>query len=135
MKAKKGFKLRDVCGEKIIVAEGKENIDFSNIISMNETAAYLCEQLYGKEFSVDNMADLLTEQYDIDRETASMDVASLTRKWASLGIIEGFESEIPTDEPSLEYKADRDNTTEEINTNCNTTEKKRKGLFGKLFGK
>ena len=43
MKAKKGFKLRDVCGEKIIVAEGKENIDFSNIISMNESAAYLWE--------------------------------------------------------------------------------------------
>ena len=38
MKAKKGFNLRDVCGEKIIVAEGKENIDFSNIISMNESS-------------------------------------------------------------------------------------------------
>ena len=36
MKAKKGFNLRNVCGEQIIVAEGKENIDFSNIISMNE---------------------------------------------------------------------------------------------------
>ena len=41
MKAKKGFNLRDVCGEQIIVAEGKENIDFSNIISMNESSAYL----------------------------------------------------------------------------------------------
>ena len=29
MKAKPGFNLRDVCGEQIIVAEGKENIDFS----------------------------------------------------------------------------------------------------------
>ena len=40
MKAKKGFKLRTVCGESIIVAEDKENIDFSNIISMNESSAY-----------------------------------------------------------------------------------------------
>ena len=32
MKAKKGFNLRNVCGEQLIVAEGKENIDFSNII-------------------------------------------------------------------------------------------------------
>ena len=41
MKTKKGFNIRNVCGENIIVAEGKENIDFSNIISMNESSAYL----------------------------------------------------------------------------------------------
>lgn len=88
MKAKKGFKLRDVCGEKIIVAEGKENIDFSNIIIMNETAAYLWEQLYGKEFSVDNMADLLTEQYDIDRKSALADCHELAKQWKEAGITE-----------------------------------------------
>lgn len=37
MKAKNGFNLRTVCGENILVAEGEENIDFSNIISMNES--------------------------------------------------------------------------------------------------
>ena len=41
MKAKKGFNLREVCGQHIIVAQGKENIDFSNIISMNESSAWL----------------------------------------------------------------------------------------------
>ena len=41
MKAKNGFNLRTVCGENILVAEGEENIDFSNIISMNESSAYL----------------------------------------------------------------------------------------------
>ena len=112
-----------------------ENIDFSKVISLNSTAAELWEAVKEKDFTDDDLVEIILNKYDIDRETASMDVASLTRKWASLGIIEGFESEIPTDEPSLEYKADRDNTTEEINTNCNTTEKKRKGLFGKLFGK
>ncbi len=41
MKAKPGFNLRVVCGENIIVAEGEENIDFSNIISMKERSAFL----------------------------------------------------------------------------------------------
>lgn len=135
MRIKKGFVNRNVCGENIIVAEGMENIDFSKVISLNSTAAELWEAVKEKDFTDDDLVEIILNKYDIDRETASMDVASLTRKWASLGIIEGFESEIPTDEPSLEYKADRDNTTEEINTICNTTEKKRKGLFGKLFGK
>mgnify|MGYP003462096660 CR=1 FL=1 len=41
MKKKTGFNLRTICGERIIVAEGRENIDFSNIIALNESAAYL----------------------------------------------------------------------------------------------
>ena len=88
MKTKKGFKLRDVCGEKIIVAEGKENIDFSNIISMNETAAYLWEQLYGKEFSEDDMATLLTNVYDIEKERALVDCKELAGQWKEAGILE-----------------------------------------------
>ena len=44
MRIKKDFNLREVCGEYIIVAEGKENIDFCNIISMNESSAYLWKE-------------------------------------------------------------------------------------------
>lgn len=50
MKTKKGFNLRQVCGENVIVAEGAENIDFSSIISMNESSAYLWNSIQGKEF-------------------------------------------------------------------------------------
>ena len=41
MRIKKGFELRDVCGEHIIVAYGIENIDFNKVISLNESATYL----------------------------------------------------------------------------------------------
>lgn len=88
MRAKKGFKLRDVCGEKIIVAEGKENIDFSNIISMNESSAYLWEKLYGKEFTIDDMATLLTQEYEVDADTARADCQTLAAQWQNAGIIE-----------------------------------------------
>ena len=88
MKAKKGFKLRDVCGEKIIVAEGKENIDFSNIISMNESSAYLWEKLYGKDFTVEDMTKLLTDEYDVDEATAHSDCTALAAQWEQAGIIE-----------------------------------------------
>ena len=60
MRKKPGFNLRDVCGEQIVVAEGKENIDFSNIISMNETSAFIWEALGDKEFDADMMASLLS---------------------------------------------------------------------------
>lgn len=135
MRIKKGFVNRNVCGENIIVAEGMENIDFSKVISLNSTAAELWEAVKEKDFTDDDLVEIILNKYDIDRETASKDVASLTRKWASIGIIEGNEGELPTGEPSLEYIADRDNTTAKINTNGNTIEKKRKGFLGKLFGK
>ena len=51
MKTKIGFNLRQICGENVIIAEGEENIDFSNIISMNESSAYLWKNIQDKEFS------------------------------------------------------------------------------------
>lgn len=88
MKAKEGFNLRTVCGEQIIVAEGKENIDFSNIISMNETSAYLWEAIKGKEFSQEELVDLLLEQYEVDKDIASKDVEALVKQWKDAGIID-----------------------------------------------
>jgi len=87
MKAKKGFNLRDVCGNKIIVAEGKENIDFSNIISMNESSAYLWEQVRDREFTPEDLATLLTEAYEVDYDTALSDARLLARQWTEAGIV------------------------------------------------
>ena len=88
MKTKNGFKLRDICGEKIVIAEGKENIDFSNIISMNETSAFIWEALGDKEFDADMMASLLLEKYDVDAEVAKADCENLLRGWSEIGIVE-----------------------------------------------
>lgn len=88
MKAKPGFNLREVCGENIIVAEGEENIDFSNIISMNESSAYLWRNIQGKEFTHNDLVELLLQEYDVDEATALADVKNLTDLWAQAGIIE-----------------------------------------------
>ena len=89
MKAKKGFNLREVCGEQIIVAEGKENIDFSNIISMNESSAYLWKKVQQMEsFTADDLAQLLTEQYEVDYEVALKDATTLADQWVEAGIVE-----------------------------------------------
>lgn len=88
MKVKKGFVLRDVCGEHIIVAEGKENIDFNNIISMNETAAFLWKNIIDKDFDTEYMVEKLLEEYDVDEDTAKRDCQTLVNQWLDAGIIE-----------------------------------------------
>lgn len=88
MKAKNGFNLRTVCGENILVAEGEENIDFSNIISMNESSAYLWNSIQGKDFEVKDLVDLLIEMYEVDEETATRDARLLVVQWKQAEIIE-----------------------------------------------
>lgn len=93
MRAKKGFKIRQVCGQNLIVAEGKENLDFSNIISMNESAALLWEKVQERDFTDEDLADILQEEYQIDddtplpRETAMKDAQTVSRQWVEAGIV------------------------------------------------
>ena len=88
MKIKKGFRLRTVCGENIIVAEGIENIDFSRIITMNESAAYLWNKIEGLDFDAKTLCNLLQEEYEIDEATALKDAETLIHQWMEAGIIE-----------------------------------------------
>jgi hypothetical protein len=88
MKTKTGFRLRNVCGENVIVAEGIENIDFSKIISMNESAAYLWQKVEGKPFTIDDLTRLLCEAYEVDEETAKADSQTVLQQWLDAGIAE-----------------------------------------------
>ena len=94
MKAKKGFKVTDVCGSHIIIAEGEENIDFSNIISMNDSALLLWNSIQGKDFTVEDLADILTDNYQLDDNTplpkdqALKDAQEVANQWKEAEIIE-----------------------------------------------
>lgn len=88
MRTKKGFILRDVCGEKIVVAEGKENIDFTNIISMNESAAFLWEKVKDTDFDVDTLKTLLCSEYDVEEATALADLQTIINQWVEAGVVE-----------------------------------------------
>lgn len=88
MKTKKGFYLRTICGENIIVAEGIENIDFSRIISLNESATFLWKNIQGTVFDTDTLTKLLLEEYDVDEATAREDANQLVAEWLKVGIIE-----------------------------------------------
>ena len=88
MKQKKGFKLRNICGEHVIVAEGIENIDFSKIISMNESSAYLWEKVTGRDFTAEDLCQLLLDEYEVDETTALADAKAVVKQWADAGIIE-----------------------------------------------
>lgn len=88
MKIKDGFELREVCGENVILSSGMENIDFSKIISLNESAAFLWKTVLGKEFTEEMMVEALLGEYDVDRDTAAKDVSQVVASWREIGLID-----------------------------------------------
>ena len=88
MKLRKGFALREICGERIVVPEGIDVINFNKLISLNGSAKYLWEALQGKDFTVQDAAKLLTDKYEVAEATAAADAAKLIAKWQDIGLIE-----------------------------------------------
>lgn len=88
MKIKKGFILRQMCGENIVTAEGLEHINFNKLISLNSSAALLWEKVVGKEFTAEEMAQHLIEAYGIDMELALKDSKALCQAWIDAGVAE-----------------------------------------------
>lgn len=80
--------MRDVCGEHIIVADDKENIDLCNIIGMNDTSAYLWKSVQDADFNADTLVKLLVAEYEIGEEDARKDVNDLLVQWQQAGIVE-----------------------------------------------
>ena len=88
MKIKEGFKLRTICGENVVTAEGTANVNYSSLISLNETAAFLFGKLQGTEFTEETAVKYLLEEYEVDEETAAKDVKALLAKWVEIGLAE-----------------------------------------------
>lgn len=89
MKIKNGFVLRDVCGEQVIMGEGIGALDFGRLLCLNETAAWLWNKAVEQgDFTVESLADALCEEYDVSKEQAMKDVASIVSEWQGVKVIE-----------------------------------------------
>jgi len=87
MKVKEGFKLRELGGEYIIVGEGLAQVNFTKMIVLNQSAAYLWKSIEGMEFTVQTLTDLLLAEYDVTAELAASDAARIAQKWMDAGLV------------------------------------------------
>ena len=89
MKLKKGFVLREVCGENVIVGEGVETVDFGKLINLNATAALLWKKATELgDFTAEQLAEALTEIYEVNYEQALKDTEKLVGRWKEVGLVE-----------------------------------------------
>jgi hypothetical protein len=87
MKIIDGFILREIMSQATVIGEGVEQVNFNKIITLNSSAAYLWRAVEGEEFDVAKIADLLIEEYNIDRQTAEKDAKTITDQWIEVGIV------------------------------------------------
>ena len=66
MRLKEGLTVRKIGDDYVIVAPEQGMVDLSKVYSLNETAAWLWEQLEGKDFQLQDMIDYVREQYDVE---------------------------------------------------------------------
>jgi hypothetical protein len=88
MRQKDGFVLRDVLGDKALIGEGADAVNFGKLISLNDTAAWLWEKASELgDFTEEQLVDALLQAYDVDKAKAQADVTKLINTWKEMGVI------------------------------------------------
>ncbi|MCX6330148.1 MAG: PqqD family protein [Bacteroidia bacterium] len=77
---------RKTGNEYVLVPIANNIADMNSVYTLNETGAFLWEQLDGKK-SVKDLIDALISEYDVDYETAASDVFSFIEEMSKYLII------------------------------------------------
>jgi len=75
MKFNSNYILRDIAGETLLVRQGREGIDMTRVVAMNESGAFLCKKLHSRDFTPSMAALALAEEYGIGIDLAEKDAS------------------------------------------------------------
>ena len=87
MRIKDQISLRKIADEYIMIVGSGDSLDYSQAVSLNDSAAYLIEQVQGRDFTPQDWVELLTERYEVDLEQAAADVEQLIQMLIQAEII------------------------------------------------
>ena len=87
MKIKKGFILKEIAGNFVVVAVGPAVRDFNGAISLNGVGATLWKALE-KENTVDGLIWALLNEYQVEYEKAKTDVENFVNKLKEANLVE-----------------------------------------------
>lgn len=88
MRIKEGFTLRELRGENIVIGEGIDLVNFNKLLHLNASAAYLWENVAGRDFTVEDLAGLLLDRYKVSEGVALADAGRLVGLLQENGVLE-----------------------------------------------
>lgn len=86
MNLNKDFILRNIAGESILVATGSATQDFNGMITLNEVATFILENIDECERE-EVLVGKVLEEFEIDEETAISDVREFLDQAIKFGIV------------------------------------------------
>ena len=87
MKIKKGFVVREIAGQSVVIAVGSASKIFNGIIKLNETGKIIWTKLAEGADKEATVAAIL-EEYEVDRATVEKDYDNFVNTLLGAGIIE-----------------------------------------------
>lgn len=88
MKIKSNLKLRMIAGEAIVLLQSEGGSDMTKVLALNQSSQFLWEQLAGKDFSIDDVVNLLCEHYEVDEARAREDAGKWMDQLSELKVFE-----------------------------------------------
>lgn len=79
--------LREIAGEKMLVLNGSAGIDLTKVVMLNTTAEYLWNSLQEREFTNEDVEELLIQKYGIEKEQAVTDAGNWIRSMINACLI------------------------------------------------
>ena len=87
MKFKEGYKVREIAGEHVVIMQGRFGVDMTRVIALNESSLLLWNELQGKEFSVEDVKQVLLDNYEVEEAVAARDAEAWIAKLAECNLI------------------------------------------------
>ena len=87
MKIKKGFVVRKIAGEDVVVALGTASKQFSGIIKLNDTGRFLWDRI-AEGCDEEGLVEAIVSEYSVDREIAAKDIKAFVNTLIGAGVLE-----------------------------------------------
>ena len=88
MRIKDQISLRKIADEYIMIVGSGDSLDYTQAVSLNDSAAYLIGSVRGKDFTLEDWVELLTDRYEVSGEQARADVELLIQMLKEAEIID-----------------------------------------------
>ena len=73
MKIKQQYQVRNIAGENVVIMQGRYGVDMTQIITLNDSALVVWNGVAGRDFSVEDVVEVLQQNYEVDAATARHD--------------------------------------------------------------
>ena len=85
---KDDLRRRKIGGRSMVVREVEGEVNMTDVFTLNATASDIWSAFAGKDFTGEDLAGYLIDNYEVTLERAEDDVAALLSQWKEFGLID-----------------------------------------------